>query len=242
VKHLGERFDIHTGGNDNKFPHHEDEIAQSEGAFGHPVVSIWVHGGFLQMAGQKMAKSKKNIYRVTDLAEQGIDPLAYRLLVLGTRYRSEMDFSWEALEGAQARLVNLRQRMAEWDPKTEHRSAAGSSLAKDLDRRFRDAVANDLDMPQALVVLNEAVAKGLEPWQKFDLLRSWDRVLGMDLDRLARENWQPTPEIEELVRRRDDARSAKDYAASDAIRDQLTALGLEVMDTQEGTRVRPRRA
>src|SRR3989440_3232317 len=149
VKHLGERFDIHTGGNDNKFPHHEDEIAQSEGAFGHPVVSIWVHGGFLQMAGQKMAKSAKNIYRVTNLAENGIDPLAYRLLCLGTRYRSEMDFSWEALQGAQSRLTHLRQRMAGWagadrpDELSEH--------GREFDRRFRDAVANDLDMPQALV-------------------------------------------------------------------------------------------
>src|ERR687897_432208 len=114
MRHLGERFDIHTGGNDNKFPHHEDEIAQSEGAVGHPVVAIWVHGGFLQMSGQKMAKSAKNIYRVSDLAEQDVDPLAYRLLCFGTRYRSEMDFSWEALEAADRTLTRLRQRMADW--------------------------------------------------------------------------------------------------------------------------------
>ena len=102
---LGDRFDVHTGGNDNKFPHHEDEIAQSEGYAGHEVVSIWVHGGFLQMGEQKMAKSQGNVLRVPDLAEHGLDPLAYRLLCFGTRYRSEMDFSWEALEGANARLT-----------------------------------------------------------------------------------------------------------------------------------------
>src|ERR671937_1239299 len=114
MKHLGDRFDIHTGGNDNKFPHHEDEIAQSEGFTGHPVVSIWVHGGFLRLSGQKIAKSAKNVILVPELQEKGIDPLAFRLLCFGTRYRVPMDFSWEALEGANARLRTLRQRMADW--------------------------------------------------------------------------------------------------------------------------------
>src|SRR4249920_2402664 len=108
---------------------------------------IWVHGGFLQMSGQKMAKSAKNIYRVTDLAEQGIDSLAYRLLCFGTRYRSEMDFSWEALEGQNKRLGDLRRRMATWAPGTEE----CSDEAKALDERFRAAIADDLDLPRALV-------------------------------------------------------------------------------------------
>src|SRR5437763_12797339 len=143
MKHLGDRFDIHTGGNDNKFPHHEDEIAQSEGYTGHQVVSIWVHGGFLRLSGQKIAKSAKNVILVPELEERGIDALAFRLLCFGTRYRSEMDFSWEALEGANARLRHLRQRMVDWNDGTAELSAA----AKELDRRFRDAVADDLDMP-----------------------------------------------------------------------------------------------
>src|SRR2546421_1783261 len=162
IKHLGERFDIHTGGNDNKFPHHEDEIAQSEGAVGHQVVSIWVHGGFLQMAGQKMAKSAKNIYRVTDLTDHGIDPLAYRLLCFGTRYRSEMDFNWEALEGANERLATLRRRMRDWAAASGGNSPSRSDGAQALDGRFREALAKDLDMPQALVVLNEGVGADLE--------------------------------------------------------------------------------
>ena len=246
IKHLGERFDIHTGGNDNKFPHHEDEIAQSEAYVGHPVVSIWVHGGFLQMAGQKMAKSAKNIYRVTDLAEQGIDPLAYRLLCLGTRYRSEMDFSWEALEGANERLTRLRQRMAEWGAspwagRSHSMPAPHAERVREFDRRFRDAVADDLDLPQALVVLNEAVATDqLASDYKFGLLSDWDQVLGLDLLRLHREQWKPDPEVEELIRKRDEARQAKDFTASDAIRDRLTSMGLEVMDTHDGTKVRKR--
>jgi cysteinyl-tRNA synthetase len=236
MEHLGERFDVHTGGNDNKFPHHEDEIAQSEGAVGHQVVSVWVHGGFLQMSGQKMAKSARNVYRVTDLAEQGIDPLAYRLLCFGTQYRSEMDFSWEALEGQHRRLAELRRRLAEWgEPATDL-----SPTARDLDARFREALADDLAMPRALVVVNEVVGSDLPGPERAALLRSWDAVLGLDLDREARTAWEPTQEMLQLVAERDAARTAKDYGRSDAIRDRLSALGLEVMDTPEGTRVRPR--
>ena len=239
MRHLGERFDIHTGGNDNKFPHHEDEIAQSEGAVGHRVVSIWVHGGFLQMSGQKMAKSAKNIKRVTDLAEQGIDPLAYRLLCFGTRYRSEMDFSWEAVEAAQLRLTHLRQRMADWT--TAPRPAMLSEEALDFDRRFRDALADDLDLPAAIVVLEEVrSSSAVADTEKHALLGSWDQVLGLDLDRLAREGFEIPEEVQTLVRERDEARGAKDYARSDAIRDQLAAMGWEVMDTLEGTKVRPK--
>jgi cysteinyl-tRNA synthetase len=247
MKHLGERFDIHTGGNDNKFPHHEDEIAQSEGAVGHRVVSIWVHGGFLQMSGQKMAKSARNIKRVVDLAEQGIDPLAYRLLCFGTRYKSEMDFSWEALEGAQSRLTHFRQRMADWanerPPDGSGPAGAGalSEAGQELDGRFRDAIAEDLDLPAALVVVEELRATTEVPGnEKFALLSSWDHVLGLDLGRLAREGFDVPDEIQALVRERDEARQAKDYARSDAIRDRLTERGWEAMDTAEGTKVRPK--
>jgi cysteinyl-tRNA synthetase len=236
MRHLGERFDIHTGGNDNRFPHHEDEIAQSEGAVGHEVVSIWVHGGFLQMGGQKMAKSARNIKRVTDLADQGIDPLAYRLLCFGTRYRSEMDFSWDALEGQNRRLTDLRRRMAEWAPG----AAVLSEGARGFDRRFRERMAEDLDLPGALVVLNEAVSSDLPADERYALLASWDAVLGLDLERDAREGWEPTEEMSDLVRERDRARAARDFATADEIRARLQAMGLEVMDTPDGTRVRPK--
>jgi cysteinyl-tRNA synthetase len=236
MKHLGERFDIHTGGNDNKFPHHEDEIAQSEAAVGHQVVSTWVHGGFLRMGKVKMAKSAGNILRVTDLAAQGVDPLAYRLLCFGTRYRSEMNFDWEALEGQNRRLTELRRRVADWGPA----SADGSEPARALDTRFREAVADDLDLPRALVVLNETVTAPIPEGEKAGLLASWDEVLGLDLGRTAREAWEPSERILALVAERDEARAAKDFARSDEIRDRLQAMGLQVMDTPEGTNVRPR--
>jgi cysteinyl-tRNA synthetase len=238
---LGDRFDVHTGGNDNKFPHHEDEIAQSEGYAGHPVVSIWVHGGFLQMGEMKMAKSQGNVLRVPDLVEHGLDPLAYRLLCFGTRYRSEMNFSWDALDGSNARLSGYRRRMQEWAADGAGPVDGEADVAKALESRFREAVTDDLDMPRALVVLDETVASAaLSPVAKRELLGAWDRVLALDLDRLTAEAWEPTDEMRDLVRRRDEARTAKDFAAADALRDQLTAMGLEVMDSPDGTKIRPR--
>jgi cysteinyl-tRNA synthetase len=237
MKHLGERFDVHTGGNDNKFPHHEDEIAQSEGAVGHQVVSIWVHGGFLQMAGQKMAKSAKNIKRVTDLAEEGIDPLAYRWLTFQTRYRSEMDFTWEGMETADQRVKQLRRHVAEWAEAASELGPAG----KDADARFREAIANDLDMPTAVRVVNDLDrSTEITPGEKRALVSAWDRVLGLDLEREADSGWEPDEEVRRLVAERDAARTAKDYASSDRLREQLQAMGLEVMDTPDGTKVRPR--
>jgi cysteinyl-tRNA synthetase len=237
MKFLGNRFDIHTGGNDLKFPHHEDEIAQSEGATGHQVVGLWVHGGFLQMSGQKMSKSARNIKRVSELADQGIDPLAFRLLCFGTRYRSEMEFSWDSLEAADRTLTRLRQRVAGWESADGEGSGAE---AKELDRRFRERVGDDLDLPGALVVMNEAVSASIPDGDKRALLASWDAVLGLDLERLAREGFQVPREAQELVEERDVARRDGDFDRSDAIRDRLTEMGWEVMDTPLGTRVRPR--
>jgi cysteinyl-tRNA synthetase len=201
---------------------------------GHPVVSNWIHGGHLRLGELKMAKSKGNIVRIADLEEMGFDPLSFRYLTFQTRYRSEMDFSEESMRGADQHVRRLRRRMAEWAP------AAGtlSDAAKDLDARFRGAVADDLDMPRALVVVNEAASSELPGGEKYALLSSWDAVLGLDLEREALQSWQPSDEIRSLVAERDEARAAKDYARSDEIRDRLQAMGLEVMDTAEGTKVR----
>ena len=237
MKYLGDRFDVHTGGNDLKFPHHEDEIAQSEGAVGHRVVSIWAHAGFLRLTGQKIAKSAGNVVRVEELVERGYDPLAFRWLTFQTRYRSEMDFTWEAMATADQRVRQLRRHMAEWGPPSEELGPA----AKDFDSRFREAVANDLDLPTAVRVVNDLDHDpDVAPGEKRKLLASWDHVLGLDLERDARSAWAPTEEILRLVAERDQARSEKDYARSDELRDRLQDMGLEVMDTAEGTKVRPR--
>jgi cysteinyl-tRNA synthetase len=238
MKYLGDRFDVHTGGVDLIFPHHEDEIAQSEGAVGHPVVSTWVHGGHLNLSGQKIAKSTGNVIRVPELADRGIDPLAFRYLTFQTRYRSMMDFTWDAMEAADGKVRQFRQRMVGW--------AAGqpvdrrSDEADRLDRAFRAAIGDDLDLPAAVRVLNETVSSSIADSEKYGLLASWDHVLGLDLERLVTEDWQPNEAVLALVRERDAARAGKDFTGSDAIRERLAAMGLEVMDTPEGTRVRPR--
>ena len=236
MKHLGERFDIHVGGTDLRFPHHEDEIAQSEGAVGHQVVNLWVHTGFLNMAGLKMSKSKGNVVRIGDLVEEfGVDPLSFRYLCFQTRYRTEMEFSVEALQGADRTVKRLRQRMPEW---AEEARDGLSAAAKELDARFREALSDDLDLPQAMTVLAEASSgEGLSGADRFSLLSEWDSVLGLDLGRELGAGALPD-EIEALVRERDEVRAAKDFARSDAIRDRLGEMGYEVMDSPEGTRVR----
>ncbi|MFN8232448.1 MAG: cysteine--tRNA ligase [Actinomycetota bacterium] len=204
MEYLGERFDIHTGGTDLRFPHHEDEIAQSEGAVGHEVVSIWVHGGHLRLSGQKIAKSTGNVVRAPEVADRGLDPLAFRWLTFQTRYRSEMDFSWEAMEDADRRVRQLRRHVAEWGDATGRLGEAAGAF----DGRFRDALGADLDLPSAVVVVNELDRSAeVPPGEKVELLRAWDRVLGLDLEREAREGWTPSDEMLELVGRRDRARA-----------------------------------
>jgi cysteinyl-tRNA synthetase len=237
MKYLGERFDIHTGGNDLVFPHHEDEIAQSDGATGHQVVNMWVHGGHLRLSGQKIAKSTGNAVQVQELVDRGFDPLSFRWLTFMTRYRREMDFTWDAMQDADRRVKRIRRRMAAWGPAATQLAAAANSF----DRRFRDAVSADLDMPSAVKVVIELVATdAVADNEKFALLSAWDEVLGLDLRREAEEDWEPTREIRDLIADRDLARDAKDYARSDELRERLAEMDLEVMDTSEGTRVRPR--
>jgi cysteinyl-tRNA synthetase len=239
MKYLGDRFDIHTGGIDLKFPHHEDEIAQSEGAAGHKVINTWVHGGHLRLSGQKIAKSSGNVVRIEELVERSIDPLSFRFLTFQTRYRSEMDFSWEAMEAADHKVKRLRRTMTEWKNAGTPRDEPAEE-AREFDRRFREAIGDDLDMPHAVVVLNETVASALDAEEKYRLLASWDEVLGLDLERDALEGWSPTDEVKSLVAQRDAAREAKDFGKADEIRDALQEMGLEVMDTADGTTVRPR--
>jgi cysteinyl-tRNA synthetase len=236
MKYLGEEFDMHTGGVDLVFPHHEDEIAQSDGATGHRVIQLWVHGGHLLAESQKMAKSTGNVWTIRDVEARGFDPLAFRLLCFQTRYRSMMDFRWDALEAADKTLTRIRQRMAGW---VDAPRDGLSTEAKEADQRFRGAVSNDLDMPEAVKVLNEVVSSAIPDGEKYALLASWDRVLGLDLERLAREGFEVPDQVQSLIDERDAARAAKDFARGDEIRDQLTAMGWEVMDTPEGTTVRP---
>jgi cysteinyl-tRNA synthetase len=241
---LGERIDVHTGGVDNVFPHHEDEIAQSEAVVGHPVVRTWVHGEHLLTEGRRMAKSAGNFYDLRTIAERGHSPLAVRFLFLQARYRSQINFTWEALAGAERALGRLRDRMAEWSrapasdgPGPGAPQAAGAAA---YERRFRAAIDDDLDTPRALTVLGELEAdEALSPAERFRVVAGFDRVLGLDLAGAAAE---VLPEgAGELIARRERARADRDWAAADRLRDELAGIGVEVVDTRSGTQWRLRR-
>jgi len=241
IAYLGERFDVHTGGVDLAFPHHEDEIAQSEGALGHPVVSMWVHGDHLLFSGQKMAKSSGNVWTLDRLEEEGHHPLDFRYLCLTSRYRRQLRFSPDALAAAGKARARLAAHLADWGDPT---GAPEGPAAKEWDMRFRDAVLDDLDFPRALTVVwglvgDEAVSGA----ERGALLRDWDRVLGLGLDAAAgaaADEELPTGAAE-LLAARDAARARRDWAESDRLRDSLDELGVEVSDTREGTTWRRRR-
>jgi cysteinyl-tRNA synthetase len=233
LKHLGPHVDLHTGGADLVFPHHEDEIAQSEGATGHQVVAGWSHGSHLLSEGRKMAKSAGNFYLLADLADRGADPLAFRYLVLQTRYREPTNFTWEALGAADRGLERYRKQMAEWFAGPV---AVSSHAAMELDRRFRAAVAEDLNTPRALSVVAELASAAIEPGEKFRLLASWDRFLGLDLAREVTTRDQLPPGASEKIEARERARGDRDWASADRIRAELAELGVEVIDTPQGTR------
>jgi cysteinyl-tRNA synthetase len=236
---LGERFDVHTGGIDLKFPHHEDEIAQSEGALGHKVVSVWMHGEFLTMDDAKMAKSTGNVIRVADLPAMGYEPIAFRYLALTAHYRSKLDFTADAMHAAASGLARLRRATS--SGVDEPVDLAAEPMAG-YRARFADAVANDLGTPRALAIAHEvASADDLADAQRRALLLDFDRVLGLSLDMPAEPD-APLPEgADTLLERRAAAREARDWAASDALRDELTALGVEVRDTPTGQETTVRR-
>jgi cysteinyl-tRNA synthetase len=229
---FGDRFDIHTGGSDNVFPHHEAEIAQSEAAFGHQVVGYWMHGDMLMLSGARMAKSAGNFFRITELEERGHDPLAFRYLALQAKYRTKLNFSEEQLAGADRVLRQLRERVADWE-----RGPDGARA--DFAERFRAAIADDLDFPAAMALVSELLHSDLAPRARAALLLDWDRVLGLDLGRApSKEVGELPPGAAELLTQRDQARAARDYATSDRLREELAELGVVVTDSREGQKWR----
>ena len=242
MKYLGERFDIHTGGIDLKFPHHEDEIAQSEGTTGHQVVNVWMHGEFLTLDDAKMARSVGNVIRVTDLPSKGFEPLDFRYLALTAHYRSKLDFTFEAMQAAAHGLRRLRRAVAE--------GADGDASPPDLTAepmagyraRFTEAISDDLALPKAIAVAHAvAAAADLAPDARRALLLDFDRVLGLDLDVVPDRRAELPAGAAELLARRSAARAARDYATSDALREELAAMGVDVRDTADGQLATSRR-
>ncbi|MDP3714153.1 MAG: cysteine--tRNA ligase [Mycobacteriales bacterium] len=228
---IGDRIDLHLGGIDLRFPHHEDERAQSDAAVGHEVVTRWVHGEHLLFEGRKMAKSTGNVVLVSDLAERGLDPLALRLAFLQTRYRQQANLSWEGLEAADRQLTAWRRQVAAWAEEPSKPMCAEVRL------EVLDAFDDDLDTPRAVVALRRAAKSDLPAGSLFELFAWADGLLGLDLTRLV---GQPVEQAvlpagaQELLDARAAARAAKDWAGSDRLRDELAALGVAVTDTPAG--------
>jgi cysteinyl-tRNA synthetase len=234
-KYLGEQFDIHTGGIDLAFPHHEDEIAQSQGTSGKSPVRYWVHNEFLDFGNSKMSRSVGNVVLLDTLKERGFEAMAYRYLLLSAHYRSKLSFSEESLQAAQNGLNHLREDFAELpeSPAPEK----WSTEARQMREQFHEAINNDMDLPVAISVAREAARTSkIAPVERRHLLLDFDRVLGLRLESvLPKKPREASEEALVLVRERDAARAARNWKESDRLREQLKSMGFEVRDTAKGT-------
>jgi cysteinyl-tRNA synthetase len=238
TRYLGEQFDIHTGGMDLIFPHHEDEIAQSQGVSDKRPVQFWVHNEFLIFGSIKMSRSKGNVVLLSTLKERGIDPLAYRYLLLTAHYRSKLNFTDESIMAAQNGLNNLRADLAELPlPGADDLQSGWSEEAQRAHDAFHAAINDDLDLPAALSLTREVARNSkIAPAERRRLVLDFDRVLGLRLDTVEPKKPRVISDaVLALVRERDEARAARDWKRSDQLRDQLIALGFEVRDTPGGT-------
>ncbi|MDP6403439.1 MAG: cysteine--tRNA ligase [SAR202 cluster bacterium] len=238
IKYLGRRFDIHTGGVDNIFPHHEGEIAQSEGFAGDRVVNTWVHGQHLLADGVKMAKSAGNSFILTDIESQGIDPMAFRYLCLTARYKTRLNFTFSSLKAAQRAWLRLRNRVWEWDS-LPAASPGNGAVIEEWQDRFLEKVNSDLDLPRSLALTWEMVKSDLPAQLKLEILRRFDRVLGLGLDGVA-DDYRLPEGIQDQLRNRHECRRRRAYDEADAIRESLGRQGYLVEDTAAGTRARPK--
>jgi len=236
TKYLGERFDVHTGGIDHVRIHHANEVAQSESVLDvHPWVQVWMHNEFLDLGGEKVSKSKGHVLVVDSLVERGIDPLAFRYFFFQAHYRQQQSFTWEALEAAATALRRLTAKAV------DARDAGGEPDLARIEphrRRFWAALADDLNAPQALAAMWDAVkADDLRPADVWAFLADADRALGFGLATAVAPDADESgsdPRVDALVAKRQAARAAKDFATSDRIRDELAAEGIEVVDTPTG--------
>ena len=224
IDFLDSKVDIHVGGIDLRFPHHENERAQSNSLTHSEVVATWVHGEHLLFEGRKMSKSAGNVVLLSDVQERGLDPLSLRFSFLENRYRSQMDLSWAALDAAHSTLRKWRVLMFEWGISTEIK----------IDQEITDALTNDLDTPRAmqrLRTIEKDSAMGSQDKRAIFLYA--DQVLGLELNRVP-ESKPLTPELEQLLNDRVVAREAKEWDRSDSLRTELEARGLEISDGPTG--------
>src|SRR3989344_762304 len=232
-------IDIHTGGVDLIFPHHQNEIAQSEAATGEPFVKYWLHNEWLLVDGKKMAKSAGNFYTLRDIEKKGFSPLAFRYLTLQNHYRTPLNFTWESLEAGQNGLKKIQEHYLELTPthlpltKGEVPKAEGVLKYKN---RFKETMDDDLGTPEALAIVWELIKdEKISDYDKKATLLDFDKVLGLGLYKL--KTVEIPAEIKKLVEEREKYRQSGDFKKSDELREKIKSLGFSVKDTPEGPKV-----
>lgn len=237
MEYLGPTLDIHTGGEDNIFPHHENEIAQSEAATGKQFVRYWVHIRHSFVNGQKMSKSKGNIYTLQDLIDKGFDPLAYRYLCLNCHYRKNLNFTWDSLASASKALEKLKEIVRNLYQKQKERTSLGEEYLLKVEKyrdRFQQAVNNDLGLPEALAVAWEMVKSDVPSYDKLELIKNFDEVLGLDLIKKAQVKLEIPEEIEKMREEREGLRKANQWQKADELRKKIETQGFILEDTPQG--------
>ncbi|MGM9599753.1 MAG: cysteine--tRNA ligase [Faecousia sp.] len=240
IKHLGEDMDIHCGGIDNAFPHHTNEIAQSEAYLGHKWCNYWFHVHHLNTSDGKMSKSKGEFLTVSLLEEKGYDPLVYRLFCLQSHYRRNLVFTWENLDNAAVTYQKLIAKIALLEDKGE----VDADVLAALKQRFEAALNADLNTSLAVTAVYDVLKAKTNDATKLAALKDFDTVLGLNLleaakkyrDAQPKEEYGSDPEIDALVAARAEAKKAKNWAEADRIRDELKAQGIEIIDTPQGAK------
>ncbi|MCR4581072.1 MAG: cysteine--tRNA ligase [Bacilli bacterium] len=234
IKYLGEHLDIHGGGVDNIFPHHTNEIAQSESYLGHKWCNYWFHNEHLNDESGKMSKSNGAILTVSVLEEQGYNPLAFRFMVLNSHYRKQLLFTYDNLNQAEQTLKKLKSKIA--SIKDEGDLDDGSF--KEYNNRFIEAISDDLNTANAISVLYELLKdEQVNGHTKLDLVNKYDKVFALNLIEEKKES-ENDAEIMALIEKRAEAKKNKDFDLADSIRNELLAKGIELLDTREGTTYR----
>ena len=235
MAHLGAELDIHTGGVDLIFPHHENEIAQSEGATGKQFVKYWLHNEWVLVDNKKMSKSLKNFYTLRDIIDKGINPLAFRFWVLMASYRTKVNFNWDALLGTETALKRLQGLYLALGPEL-------GEISERYRSKFKKRLGDDLDTPRALSLLWDlAKDEKISNSDKKATILDFDKVLGLGLENLkedlSAQTGETPEEITRLAEKREEARRNKDFRLSDELRDKINSLGYEVKDTASGQKI-----
>ena len=233
LKYLGEYLDIHCGGVDNIFPHHTNEIAQSEAFIGHPWCKYWFHVEYLNDKNGKMSKSKGDTLTVSTLEREGINPISYRLFCLGSHYRNTLEFSYDSVLSAQNTYDKLVNRIKNIKDNVEN--DFNKEDFEKYNSEFKKALENDLNTATALTVLYDVIKADISNNTKIELIKNFDRVLSLDLLKEKEIDEKLKKYIEEKIEERNSAKKEKNYEKADMIREELLSKGIELKDTREGT-------